>query len=175
MNWNRGHSRPFQRGVAPRSQERAPFLDWRSPGVVLIRHTTTPGAPGKGGECPRFRFIHTFYRAPVQCWDPRISAACATIGTGMDEALYAGLAQFIVLLLSLSVHESAHAWTADRLGDPTARLLGRVSLNPLVHADLFGTIIFPIVGMLSGFMFGWAKPVPVNVGRLRQPVRDHMI
>ena len=51
---------------------------------------------------------------------------------------------FIVLLFSLTVHETAHAWTADRLGDPTARLLGRVSLNPIVHADLIGTVLFPL-------------------------------
>src|SRR5882762_7211788 len=71
----------------------------------------------------------------------------------------------------------AHAWTADRLGDPTARMLGRVSLNPLVHADLIGTILFPLIGIfaLGGTMFGWAKPVPVNVSRLRNPSRDHMI
>src|SRR5215471_6534260 len=89
--------------------------------------------------------------------------------------LYVGVIQFIVLLLSLSVHESAHAWTADVLGDPTARYLGRVSLNPLVHADPVGTILFPLIGMFSGLMFGWAKPVPVNVNRLRNPSRDHML
>src|SRR5215468_3940973 len=85
--------------------------------------------------------------------------------------------QFLVLLLSLSIHESAHAWTADALGDPTARYLGRVSLNPIVHADPFGTILFPLMGMflLHGAMFGWAKPVPVNVSRLRNPTRDHML
>jgi Zn-dependent protease len=85
--------------------------------------------------------------------------------------------QFVVLLLSLSVHESAHAWTADFLGDPTARYLGRVSLNPLVHADPYGTFLFPLMGMflLHGSIFGWAKPVPVNVNRLRHPARDHMI
>ena len=85
--------------------------------------------------------------------------------------------QFLVLLLSLSIHESAHAWTADALGDPTARYLGRVSLNPIVHADPFGTILFPLMGMflLHGAMFGWAKPVPVNVSRLRRPTRDHML
>ena len=85
--------------------------------------------------------------------------------------------QFIVLLLSLSIHESAHAWTADALGDSTARYLGRVSLNPIVHADPVGTILFPLMGMffLGGAIFGWAKPVPVNISRLRNPSRDHMI
>ena len=83
---------------------------------------------------------------------------------------------FIVLLFSLTVHESAHAWTADRLGDPTARLLGRVSLNPIVHMDLIGTVILPLVAVASGFpVIGWAKPVPVNISRLREPRRDFMI
>jgi Zn-dependent protease len=83
---------------------------------------------------------------------------------------------FIVLLFSLTVHEMAHAWTADRLGDPTARLLGRVSLNPIVHADLIGTIVFPLMAMVSGVpLIGWAKPVPVNTRHLRHPRRDYMI
>jgi Zn-dependent protease len=70
----------------------------------------------------------------------------------------------------------AHAWTADRLGDPTARLLGRVSLNPIVHADPIGTVVFPLVSMVSGAMLiGWAKPVPVTLRYLRHPRRDYML
>src|SRR3954466_3199882 len=83
---------------------------------------------------------------------------------------------FVVLLFSLTVHESAHAWTADRLGDPTARLLGRVSLNPVVHADLIGTVIFPLLSMVSGVpLIGWAKPVPVNINRLRRHRSDYVL
>src|SRR5213595_1340213 len=83
---------------------------------------------------------------------------------------------FIVLLFSLTVHETAHAWTADRLGDPTARLLGRVSLNPIVHADLIGTVVFPLISLASGAtLIGWAKPVPVNVRYLHHPRRDYML
>jgi Zn-dependent protease len=83
---------------------------------------------------------------------------------------------FIVLLFSLTIHEMAHAWTADRLGDPTARLLGRVSLNPLVHADPIGTILFPLLASISGLpLIGWAKPVPVNVGNLRRGRRDFVL
>jgi Zn-dependent protease len=76
--------------------------------------------------------------------------------------------QFLILVVSLTVHEAAHAITADRLGDPTARLLGRVSLNPAVHVDPIGTIVFPLVAMISGVpLLGWAKPVPVNTIHLR--------
>ncbi len=82
----------------------------------------------------------------------------------------------VIVLLSLTVHEAAHAWTADRLGDPTARLLGRVSLNPIVHIDLIGTILLPLIAVYSGFpIIGWAKPVPVNISRLRHHRRDFMI
>jgi Zn-dependent protease len=76
--------------------------------------------------------------------------------------------KFVVLLLSLTVHEAAHAVTADRLGDPTARLLGRVSLNPAVHVDPIGTLLFPLIALLTNVpVLGWAKPVPVNITRLR--------
>lgn len=69
----------------------------------------------------------------------------------------------IVFLFSLSVHEAAHAWTAERFGDSTARYLGRVTLNPISHIDVLGTLIFPTIGFFyGGLMFGWAKPVPWN-------------
>ncbi len=82
----------------------------------------------------------------------------------------------VVLLFSLTVHESAHAWAANRLGDPTARLLGRVSLNPLVHIDPIGTLLFPLIAAISNVpLIGWAKPVPVNVGRLRRGRTDYVL
>jgi Zn-dependent protease len=81
-----------------------------------------------------------------------------------------------IVLLSLTVHEAAHAWTADRRGDPTARMLGRISLNPIVHIDLIGTIILPLVAAISNWpIIGWAKPVPVNIMRLRHPRRDFVL
>jgi Zn-dependent protease len=83
---------------------------------------------------------------------------------------------FVVLLFSLTVHEAAHAWSADRLGDPTARLLGRVSLNPLVHIDPIGTVLFPLLAIVAGVpVIGWAKPVPVNVQKLRHTRRDYVL
>ena len=80
---------------------------------------------------------------------------------------------FLILVVSLSVHEAAHAWTADQFGDPTARLLGRLTLNPLKHIDLIGTVIFPLLAVYSGLpLIGWAKPVPVSMQNLRSPRRD---
>jgi Zn-dependent protease len=91
-------------------------------------------------------------------------------------SLDAFLASFAVLVLSLSFHEAAHAWTADRLGDPTARLLGRLTLNPIAHIDWIGTVLFPLIAMSSGLpLIGWAKPVPVNGARLRSPRRDFAV
>jgi Zn-dependent protease len=76
------------------------------------------------------------------------------------------LLQIPALLLAVTVHELAHGLVADRLGDPTARLNGRLTLNPLPHIDPLGALAFILVG------FGWAKPVPVNAYNLRHPVRD---
>lgn len=81
-----------------------------------------------------------------------------------------------VLLFSLTVHEMAHALTADWFGDPTARRLGRISLNPAVHIDPVGTIMLPLLGLLAGgFVFGWAKPVPVNPANLKNHRRDFLV
>lgn len=78
--------------------------------------------------------------------------------------------QVFVVLFAITVHEAAHAWTAAKLGDPTAAALGRASLNPLVHIDPIGTVIFPLILILFKMpVFGWAKPVPYNPRNLRQP------
>lgn len=78
------------------------------------------------------------------------------------------------ILLAITLHEAAHGWTAWRLGDDTAKRLGRVTFNPFAHIDRFGTILLPalLLFMRAPFLFGWAKPVPVNFARLRNPKRD---
>ncbi|MCU0766601.1 MAG: site-2 protease family protein [Gammaproteobacteria bacterium] len=90
-----------------------------------------------------------------------------------DLTLLQRLAVLILpVVLAITVHEAAHGYVADRLGDRTARLLGRVTLNPLRHIDPLGTVLIPL-GMyaLTGFLFGWAKPVPVNPRNLANPRR----
>lgn len=85
-------------------------------------------------------------------------------------------ALLLPLIFAITVHEAAHGWVADRLGDPTARKLGRVSFNPIRHIDWLGTLVLPVgLFLLSGFIFGWAKPVPVDFRRLRQPRRDMVL
>lgn len=80
------------------------------------------------------------------------------------------------ILFAITLHEAAHAWVADRCGDPTARRLGRLTLNPIAHIDLFGTIIMPIfLFLFSGFLFGYAKPVPVNFMNLKRLKRDMVL
>jgi Zn-dependent protease len=89
--------------------------------------------------------------------------------------------EFALLIFSLSVHECAHAWMASRLGDQTARLQGRITLNPMYHVDPIGTLLFPALmifgpllggGMMGGFLIGWAKPTPVITRNFRNIVRD---
>lgn len=96
------------------------------------------------------------------------------IGIGPAE-LRQGLIFYIFLVASLSIHEWAHAYTADKLGDPTPASQGRVTLNPIAHMDLLGTVIFPLLCIFvlkGGFLFGWGKPVMVNVSYFRHRVRD---
>jgi len=88
------------------------------------------------------------------------------------------LVTLLILLASVSIHEWAHAWTAEKLGDPTARSMGRVTLNPIPHIDPIGTIILPLFFLLfsgGSAFFAWAKPVPVNPSNFRKPVRDDII
>ncbi len=101
-----------------------------------------------------------------------------------SSAIIIAVFEFILLLFSLSVHESAHAWMASRLGDQTARMLGRVSLNPIDHIDPIGTLLIPALmifgpfvglGFLGGYIFGWAKPVPIISRNFRNFKRDDML
>ncbi len=91
----------------------------------------------------------------------------------MDSIIQRISISVIPILLAIILHEVSHGWVADRLGDSTARYSGRITLNPAAHIDLFGTIILPLVLLISGgFIFGYAKPVPINPYNLRNPRRD---
>lgn len=98
-----------------------------------------------------------------------------------------GLIQYLMLVALLTFHEFGHAWTAMKCGDDTAKHMGRVSLNPVVHIDAIGTVILPLVmiflpvfggalgAMIGKFLIGWAKPVPVNVNNFRKKNRDDIL
>lgn len=84
--------------------------------------------------------------------------------------------QIIAFIFAISVHESAHAWMANLRGDPTARMLGRITLNPLKHIDPFGTILLPLIAVLAHIpMLGWAKPTPVDPRNFRRPMLDDIL
>ena len=88
--------------------------------------------------------------------------------------------EFVVLLFSLSLHEAAHAWTASRLGDQTARMLGRITLNPMKHIDPVGTVLLPLAMLFLGpyggrFLIGWARPTPVNTRNFKNFVRGDVL
>ena len=86
------------------------------------------------------------------------------------------LFQVAVLLFALSFHEAAHGWMASRLGDQTARMLGRVTLNPIKHIDPIGTVLVPALAILSGWpLIGWAKPTPVNTRNFQRFVHDDIL
>ena len=102
----------------------------------------------------------------------------------MQTAFVIAVFQFVLLIFSLSVHECAHAWAASRLGDQTARLQGRITLNPMYHIDPLGTLLLPALmifgpllggGALGGFLFGWAKPTPVITRNFKKIVRDDVL
>src|ERR1700749_519661 len=94
-----------------------------------------------------------------------------------QDRVFLAIFEFFVLLFSLSLHEAAHAWMASRLGDPTARMLGRITLNPVKHIDLWGTIILPAIMLLinPGLLFGWAQPPPVPPPNFKTLPRDDIL
>lgn len=81
------------------------------------------------------------------------------------------------VILAVVLHEVAHGWVADRLGDNTARFMGRLTLNPIKHIDPFGTVLIPLMLIIAGspFLFGYAKPVPIDFRKLRNPKRDMVL
>jgi Zn-dependent protease len=84
--------------------------------------------------------------------------------------------EFVVLILAFSIHECAHAWAAARLGDPTAMMLGRVTLNPMKHLDPVGSVLFPLISLVyGGFLVGWAKPTPVTSRNFKNYKRDDIL
>lgn len=84
--------------------------------------------------------------------------------------------ELIAFVFAICIHESAHAWMASRCGDPTARMLGRITLNPIKHIDPVGTVLLPIIGAVTGApVIGWAKPTPVDPRNFKNPVRDDIL
>lgn len=95
-----------------------------------------------------------------------------------QQAIVLKLFEFAILIFALSIHEAAHAWTASRLGDPTARMLGRMTLNPVKHIDPFGSILVPLAMLFlfpAGFLIGWAKPTPVTPRNFKNLKRDDIL
>lgn len=96
----------------------------------------------------------------------------------MDQKIVLKIFEFVILVFALSLHEAAHAWMASRLGDPTARMLGRLTLNPAKHVDPFGTILVPLAMLFlfpAGFLIGWAKPTPVTTQNFKNLRRDDIL
>jgi len=93
----------------------------------------------------------------------------------LHNILIALLVNALPVIFAITLHEAAHGYVAKHFGDATAYMLGRVTLNPVKHIDVIGTIVVPTLTMLAGgFLFGWAKPVPVNYNNLRSPKRDSL-
>lgn len=115
--------------------------------------------------------------APTLCGATLCLAALPSLQLDGEQIQYIEIAFVVVfVIMSLALHEAAHAWVAWKCGDPTAKDLGRITLNPIASIDLVWTIIVPIITMLTtGGAFGGAKPVPVDMRRLRHPLRDMML
>lgn len=107
----------------------------------------------------------------------------ATLTTYMAESLYDGLIWYCCLVIVIALHEFGHAWSASACGDQTARSLGRVTINPIAHMDMLGTVILPLAMIvlsamnsgLGGFIIGWGKPVPVVHSNLKNPRLDSLL
>ena len=91
----------------------------------------------------------------------------------MQMDMLTGIVMFASFIFSIIVHENAHGIVAEHYGDPTARQMGRITMNPVPHIDPVGSVLVPLVGYFSGFLFGWAKPVPVDSSNLRNPIKDN--
>src|SRR6202034_3072407 len=105
----------------------------------------------------------------------RVRRATIRLEMGTPEIVL-GICEFVVLLFALSLHESAHGWMASRLGDQTARMLGRITLNTIKHIDPVGTIMLPLVAMVTHIpLIGWPKPTPVNSRNFKNYVRDDIL
>ncbi len=113
--------------------------------------------------------MHRFYRnVPILPSKPDIIPPMEELTTIQRVVVWA-----LPVLFAITVHEVAHGWVAKQLGDPTAMMLGRLTLNPIKHIDPIGTVVVPLVLLLmGGFIFGWAKPVPVTWENLKNPKRD---
>jgi len=153
------------------------------------------GTTGYTAAAGRIQVRRAAWSSDARLYLPRVGPADsrAATGPGAEQARSQGsmnlsdidwgviLIQYVCLLFSLCVHEAAHGAMADRLGDPSARLLGRVTLNPLPHIDPVGTVVMPLAMMVSSSMgvgiplIGWAKPVPYNPRNLHHPRRDPML
>ncbi len=131
---------------------------------------TTPGPSGPQGPAPRPQRPATSPR--TWSW-VAIALGVAIILATTHRISRTDIVLFCVIVPSIILHEVAHGWVALAFGDDTAKRAGRLTLNPIAHIDVLGTLIVPILMILSGYgWFGWAKPVPVNVAKLRSP-RNH--
>ncbi len=146
------------------------ILNWYDD--ILIRETACPMDWAAGNRCNHGHNNNSFCNKP---FGPiRLPMELNVEITGF---VYTASTWIIPVLLAITLHEAAHAYAAWQLGDNTAYNLGRVTINPIKHMDLFGTVLLPALLLITKapFLFGWAKPVPVAFARLRRPRRDMVL